>query len=151
MSEFVRYTETHLLLTTHDAVALIDNAGDPAGALSAAVDLRGVRDFNLEVTYNGSGATDDFIVTLLGSIDGTEFGDAASLLGEAVATATSFKKFEWSLPQSASEVTRTIAVKDFPFPYAKVKVASAGATDTFTATVRLQRVRIADTPQQGFA
>ena len=61
MSEFVRYTETHLLLTTHDAVALIDNAGDPAGALSAAVDLRGVRDFNLEVTYNGSGATDDFI------------------------------------------------------------------------------------------
>ncbi len=141
------YDDTVRTVKTQDAVSGVDNG---AGAdTSAAVDLHGAREFNLEVTYNGDNATDGLVVTLFGSIDGTEFGDGPAVLAEAINTAANLLKFEWTLPGSASEVTRAIHVKDFAFPHVKVKVASAGATTTFgDVTVKLQRSTVRDNPNR---
>lgn len=143
MTRFLRYNDANSWDTPVNGETAIDNTG----YTSAAVDLRGAPEFNLEVTYNGSGATDAFIVTLFGSIDGTEFGDYPATRGDPLTAATAFPLFKWQLPASASEVTRVINVPNFHFPHLKVKVESESTNDTFASTVKLQRIVEHDTAQ----
>lgn len=125
--------------TLISAVASIDNT-PPTPALAASppfeISRFGFSNAMIQINSLASGTTDNLVVELFGSIDGTFQADLDNQDADRtreVTGATTAKDTNW-------EIT------DFPFPWAMLRVKSAGGTDTFTVTAKMRRWRFADEP-----
>lgn len=116
----------------------IDNTGQLTSVLQLGSD--GYQDFNILILGLASGSTDDLLVSILGSVDGTNYAIPYVASHDGTAALATLRTYNvGNIITVAGYII--LEVRKFAMPTMKVKFASEGATDTWTVTAWIQRYR----------